>query len=42
MKTFTRPVPLEHHLFLFDKFHTIKEKESDFLSEEYNKLKVII
>lgn len=39
MKTFTRPVPLEHHLFIFDKFHTIKEKDSDFLYEEYSQLK---
>jgi superfamily II RNA helicase len=36
MKTFTRPVPLEHHIFLFDKFHSIKEKDGDFLAHEYN------
>lgn len=39
MKTFTRPVPLEHHLYLFDKFHMIREKEGSFLSKEYNSLK---
>lgn len=39
MKTFTRPVPLEHHLYLFDKFHMIKEKEGSFLRDEYSGLK---
>ncbi|CAD8144660.1 unnamed protein product [Paramecium octaurelia] len=39
MKTFTRPVPLEHHIFVFDKFHTIKERDGDFLAQEYNGLK---
>lgn len=33
MKTFTRPVPLVHHLYLFDKFHMVKEKDGGFLSE---------
>ena len=39
MKTFTRPVPLEHHLYIFDKFHMIREKDGGFLSEEYVRLK---
>lgn len=39
MKTFTRPVPLEHHLYLFDKFHMIKEKDGGFLIHEYMMLK---
>ena len=39
MKTFHRPVPLEHSLFIFNKFHTIKEANGRFLEEEYNDLK---
>jgi antiviral helicase SKI2 len=39
MKTFVRPVPLEHHLYLFDKFHMVKEKEGGFLAAEYYQLK---
>lgn len=39
MKTFTRPVPLVHHLYLFDKFHMVKEKDGGFLSEQYLNLK---
>lgn len=30
-KTFWRPVPLEHSIYLFNKFHTIKEKDGPFL-----------
>lgn len=39
MKTFHRPVPLEHSLYIFSKFHTIKEANGRFLEEEYNDLK---
>ena len=39
MKTMHRPVPLEHHLFILDKFHMIKEKDGDFLTHEFEGLK---
>jgi len=39
MKTFHRPVPLEHSLYIFNKFHTIKQANGRFLEEEYNDLK---
>jgi antiviral helicase SKI2 len=38
MKTFHRPVPLEHSLYIFKKFHVIKEANGRFLKEEYNDL----
>lgn len=39
MKTLHRPVPLEHSLFIFNKFHVIKEPNGRFLKEEYNELR---
>lgn len=39
IKTLYRPVPLEHHLFIMDKFHIIKEANGNFLREEYHNLK---
>ena len=30
---------MEHHLFVLDKFHMIKEKEGEFLAFEYEALK---
>lgn len=39
MKTFHRPVPLEHSLFIFNKFHVIKEAAGRFLKEEYATLR---
>lgn len=38
MKTLHRPVPLEHHMFIMDKFHIIKEANGNFLREEYHNL----
>ena len=37
-KTFIRPVPLEHSLYIFNKFHIIKEKTGKFLAHEYEAL----
>lgn len=31
MKTDFRPVPLEHSIYLFNKFHVIKERDGPFL-----------
>lgn len=39
MKTLHRPVPLEHSLFIFNKFHVIKEPNGRFLKEEYRELR---
>ncbi len=39
MKTLHRPVPLEHSLFIFNKFHVIKEANGSFLHPQYNELK---
>lgn len=39
MKTFHRPVPLEHSMFIFDKFHVIKEANGKFLRSEYEDLR---
>lgn len=38
MKTFHRPVPLEHSLYIFDKFHVIKEANGNFLIDEYSEM----
>jgi antiviral helicase SKI2 len=36
IKTLKRPVPLEHSLFMMDKFHVIKEANGNFLKDEYS------
>ena len=38
MKTFIRPVPLEHSIFLFKKFQVIRELNGSFLEKEYDNL----
>lgn len=37
-QTFKRPVPLEHNIYLLNKFHVIKEKDGPFLEKEYRNL----
>lgn len=37
-QTLKRPVPLEHSIYLLNKFHVIKEKEGPFLEKEYQDL----
>ena len=39
MKTFHRPVPLEHSLYIFGKLRVIKEPNGRFIKEDYNDLK---
>jgi superfamily II RNA helicase len=39
IKTLYRPVPLEHSIYIFNKFHIIKEKDGPFLMSEYEELK---
>lgn len=38
MKTLHRPVPLEHSIYIFNKYHVIKEANGRFLKEEFNEL----
>ncbi len=42
MKTLYRPVPLEHSMYLFRKFHVLKEAGARFDKEAYNDLKRMI
>lgn len=41
-KTNYRPVPLEHSIYLFDKFHVLKSGEETFAMNEYDNLKKMI
>ncbi|KRX03094.1 P-loop containing nucleoside triphosphate hydrolase [Pseudocohnilembus persalinus] len=38
-KTNWRPVPLEHSIYLLNKFHVVKDKDGPFLEEQYDMLK---
>lgn len=38
VSTISRPIPLEHKIYIIQKFHTIKEKDGTFLSNEYEHL----